>query len=449
MQLRTDSIVAISTPYGRGALAIVRLSGETAHDIARAVCSRWPREARTACLTALTDPDSREVIDEAVVTRFDAPRSYTGEAMVEFSCHGGTTVSTDVLALLCRQGARPAEPGEFTQRAVVNGKLDLLQAEAIAELIDAKNSVQRRIAVSQVHGALSSLVSDLRQGLLHVEALLAYDVDFPEEDDGPLARGRVMGAVQHVVEKIDRLVATAPMGDLARDGALVVIAGMPNAGKSSLFNALLGESRAIVTEIPGTTRDAIEARVMGKQWPLRLVDTAGLRETRDVVERLGVEVSERHIAAAQLVLACGTTEGDVERMALHVAQLTRASVLRVLTKADLHGDVRVDADIIAVSAVTRDGLANLVDRVEARLTQDIGVIPDDGSVIMRERQKMALTAARTELALFLSAWNERGLPATIAGVHVRSAIAAVEELIGTVDVEEILARVFSSFCVGK
>ena len=447
MQIRTDTIVAPSTAPGRGAIAVVRLSGSNAHQLARPLCRHWPDEARRVVHTTVVDPRSGRPLDDALVTRFDAPRSYTGEPMVEFAVHGGPTTTREVVATLLDQGARLAEPGEFTQRALLNGKLDLLQAEAIGDLVDAATPAHRAVALAQLHGSLSRLVQELRDGLVHVEALLAYDVDFPEEDDGPVPRARIRAAATAVLERLERLLATTRQGDAVRDGALVVIAGAPNAGKSSLFNALLGEERAIVTEIAGTTRDAIEVRLARRPWPLRLVDTAGLRDTTDRLERMGIEVSERHIGAAHVVLACGASDAEIADAEDVVQRLGGgAPRLRVLTKADTGATA---AHAIAVSAVTREGLDTLVRAIDEALDRSLGAVPDDGAVLMRARQRVALERAREELREFLAAWDAAALPATVAAVHVRAATGALDELIGVVDVEQVLDRVFRDFCVGK
>ena len=449
MQLRSDTIVALSTAPGRSAIAVVRLSGPSAHELAQRLCGRWPDRPRECVRTRLAEPGTSQAIDDALVTRFDAPRSYTGEPVVEFACHGGISVVHSLLSALVGQGARPAEPGEFTQRAVLNGKIDLLQAEAIGDLVDATTSAHRDVALAQMHGSLSTLIQELRSALLHVEALLVYDVDFPEEDDGPVSRARICEAAQAVVHRIEVLLATAPLGEVARDGALVVVAGVPNAGKSSLFNALLGEERAIVTELAGTTRDAIEARVARTPWPLRLVDTAGLRTTDDRLERLGIEVSERHIANAHAVLVCGETAADVALAEAHVRNRSAAApVVRVLTKADRGGNGATD-DSVRVSAHTRQGLDVLLARVDALLTEHLGTLPTDGRVIVRVRHRAALEAALAELRAFVEVWTEGALPGAIAAVHVRSATGALDDLIGSVDVEQVLDRVFRTFCVGK
>lgn len=449
MQLRTDTIAALSTPPGRGALAVLRLSGHLAHSIAQRLCARWPNRARECVLTDLSDPSNGDLIDTVMLTRFDSPASYTGEAMVEISCHGGVVVTHEILAVLLREGARQADPGEFTQRAVLNGKMDLLQAEAISDLIEAATRSHRQVATSHLDGGLTRRISGLREGLLDLEALLAYDVDFPEEDDGPVARDRIDETAKRVQASIEGLIATAPLGEVIRSGAVVVIAGAPNAGKSSLFNALLGVQRAIVTEIPGTTRDALEALVERSPWPIRLVDTAGLRATGDRLEQLGIEVSERHLRAAHLVLACATSPEEMRETCAAVRGHATAPIVEVYTKRDLPSAPDIPDGAMAVSAQTRSGLEAMLLAVDDILASSLGELPVDGTIITRERQRAALQQAAAEVASFRHAWGDQQFPATISAVHIRSAVTALDELIGSIDVEDVLSRVFQSFCVGK
>jgi tRNA modification GTPase len=312
-------------------------------------------------------------------------------------------------------------------------------------------------------------VARLREELLQVEALLAYDIDFPEEDDGPVPAERIADAAARVLAQLDALLATAPAGEVVRDGALVVIAGAPNAGKSSLFNALLGRSRAIVTSVPGTTRDALEATVDAGRWPLRLVDTAGLRETSDVVERLGIEVSERYLADAQVVLACGETDAGVAECVARVRALTAAPVMAVRTKGDLiegrgtreeargapEGEQTLPPSSLfpvsplVVSAETGEGLAALLAAVGEAIAARYGGVAVDMPLVTRERHRRALAEARDEVRAFAEAWAAGELPAVVAAVHVRAAVGALELLIGAVGVEDVLDRVFRTFCVGK
>ena len=445
-----DTIVAVATPNGRSALALVRLSGPGAFVIARKHLDLSALRPRVTQLCNVYDGD--ELLDQALVTLFPGPNSFTGEDTVEFSTHGGYLVPSSVVAALISSGARQALPGEFTRRAVLNGKLDILQAEAIGDLIDARSQTMRRSALGQLDGGLSRRLLALRSGLIDLEALIVYDIDFPEEDDGPIPRERVDQAATEIARSLRALLATAPVGELIREGAIVVIAGPPNAGKSSLFNALLGRSRAIVTEMPGTTRDALEAVIDSGKWPLRLVDTAGLRETDDRIERLGIEVSERYLADAHVVLACAETSQSLADTVDLIAQNSTAPVLPVHTKADLVS-IREEANghppVIAVSAETGAGLQNLLGAIDEVLSREHGEVTPDLPMLTRARHRHALTLACSEIEQFHRAWQADKLPATIASVHLRTAVSTLEELIGTVEVEEIFDRVFSSFCVGK
>jgi tRNA modification GTPase len=439
-----DTIVALATPAGRSAIAMVRLSGARALDVAGAVLAPWPIAARQTRRLSARDPRTGELLDRPVVTVYTAPHSFTGEDVVEIATHGGAVAPAGVLAALVAAGARPAAPGEFTRRAVLHGKLDLAQAEALTDLIDAGSAAMRRSALAQLDGGLSRRVAALRDAVLGVEALLAYDIDFPEEDDGPIPRVRIIEAVNAAARSIDRLGAGSAIGELVRTGAVVVIAGPPNAGKSSLFNAIVGRARALVTEVPGTTRDAIEAVVDGGRYPLRLVDTAGLRDTSDIVERLGIEVSERYLRGAHVVLACGETADAVVDTVERVWELTDATVLPVYTKSDLRP---AGGDGVRVSAETGDGIAALLEAIYAAIDTAMPHDPDVPA-LLRERHRLALDRAIVELAQFREALANE-IPATIAAVHLRAAVGALDELIGVVRTDDVLDRVFADFCIGK
>jgi tRNA modification GTPase len=447
-----ETIVAQATLPGRGALAIVRLSGARAHEIGSAIAAPWPATPRLATHAALRDA-SGDPIDDALVIRYDAPASYTGQDAVEFITHGGVVVPGSVVAAAISLGARQAEPGEFTRRAVLEGKLDLLQAEAAGDLVAATSRAAQRTALRQLDGGLSRRVLALRDEIIALEALIAYDIDFPEEDDGPIAPERVGAAAEHLVASLQSLLDTAPTGAIVRDGALVVIAGVPNAGKSSLFNALLGESRAIVTEIPGTTRDAIEAVMDRPLWPIRLVDTAGLRDAIDPVERLGVGVSESYVKRASLVLVCGDDAASLRAAADAVkTQAPAVPALLVRTKADLIADAtEAVASDCAVSAESGEGLAELLSRMDAELARRAGLAEADADapILTQERHRYVIAQALDEARAFGDAWAARSLPVSIAAVHLRSAVASLESLIGRVDVEDVLDQLFSRFCVGK
>lgn len=442
------TIAAVATAPGRGALATVRVSGRQARAIAAAMLQPVPETPRHATHCTVRDA-AGDAIDDVVATLYVAPHSFTGEDLLEISTHGGLVVPTAVLAAAIAAGARQAGPGEFTRRAVLHGKLDLLQAEAIGDLIDARSSAAQRSALRQLDGGLSRRIAELRRQVLGLEALLAYDIDFPEEDDGPIPRARIEHATRDLLQSLGALLATGVQGTLVHEGALVVLAGAPNVGKSSLFNALLGEARAIVTEVPGTTRDAIEAVLDLPGYPLRLVDTAGLRTTTDVVERLGIEASGRYLARAAVVLACGDSAESLDAAVDEVRALGASEIITVHTKHDLAARPRaVDADV-AVSAHTGAGLRDLLAAVEERLARAHGTPAPDSPALTSARQRAAVAEAEHELRAFDQAWRTDALPPSIAAIHVRAAADALGELIGAVHVNDVLDVVFASFCVGK
>lgn len=444
-----DTIVAVATPAGMGALALVRLSGPGAFAIARKHIQPWPSESRIAQLSTLHSDGN--ALDQALVTLFPQPNSFTGDDTVEISTHGGYVVPASVVGALISSGARQATPGEFTRRAVLNGKLDVLQAEAIGDLIGARSQAMQHAALGQLDGGLSRRLIELREDLVGLEALIAYDIDFPEEDDGPVPRERIENAIVEMIASLEALLATAPAGELIREGAVVVIAGPPNVGKSSLFNSLLGRSRALVTELPGTTRDAIEAVVDSGKWPLRLVDTAGLRDTVDRIELMGIEVSERYLANAALILACDEDSQALDETIKVIGERSTAPVIAVRTKADLvtQRDNSGRDHIVFVSAHSGAGVKTLLEAINNAIASIYGEVSPDFPMLTKARHCQALTTALAEIKQFEQAWREEKLPAPVASVHLRTAVYVLEELIGAVDVEEVLDRVFSSFCVGK
>ena len=440
----SDPIAALATPPGRSALAVVRVSGRGAFDIvARVVDGFRPEPPRLARLATFRN-GAGSALDRGLYTVFPGPHSYTGEDLVELSCHGGLTVPAQLLAALHAAGARSAAPGEFTRRAVLNGKLDLVQAEAVGDLIDATAPAQAGAALAQLEGGLSRRIGALREQLVDLLALLDYDIDFPDEDEGPVAPARISRALDDAACQVQDLLDTAPSGERLREGALVVFAGRPNAGKSSLFNALLGSDRALVTEIPGTTRDAIEAHTDFLGWPVRLIDTAGLQNATDRVERMGIEVSRRYLAAADLVLLCaeaGRPLGSDE-----AGILERQPAILVRTKVDL-APAPVPGEL-AVSCLTGQGLGALRKAVAERIFGDRLALADLGPGLTRERHREALAGARAALADAQPHLGRGGDPVLVAH-HVRRATLALDELVGVIDVDEVLARVFETFCVGK
>ncbi|HKG33489.1 MAG TPA: tRNA uridine-5-carboxymethylaminomethyl(34) synthesis GTPase MnmE, partial [Gemmatimonadales bacterium] len=389
----SDPIAALATPPGRSALALIRLSGTGAFSVAARVVRGFTTDPpRRANLAAFYSPDG-ELIDRGIYVAFPGPHSYTGEDLVELSCHGGLQVPGRLLAALQAAGARPAAPGEFTRRAVLNGKLDLVQAEAVGDLIDATAPAQATSALRQLEGGLSRRLGALREALIQVEALLSYDIDFPEEDEGAVPPARIAAEIEGVSTRIRHLLATAPSAERLREGALLVFAGRPNAGKSSLFNALLGSDRALVTELPGTTRDAVEAYTDFLGWPVRLADTAGLWDASNRLDRLGVEVSQRYVSSADLVLLCveaGRPMGDDEAAIAH-----DRPVLLVRTKADLTTE---PGEGLPVSVLSGKGLESLRRFAAERMFSERIALADLEPGLTRERHRLALGRAQAALS---------------------------------------------------
>jgi tRNA modification GTPase len=443
----TDVIAALTTPPGRSAIALLRLSGTGAHALAARVLRDFAAmPLRTARLTHAVHPDRGEVLDQVLYIAYGAPASFTGEDMVEVTTHGGLLVPAEVLGALLAAGARQAAPGEFARRALQHGKMDLLQLEGMADLIDATAPAQRRAAIAQVDRGLSERIAALRTQVLELEALVSYDIDFPEEDSGPVPPDRITGAIRDLDTSLAGLLSTAAEGERLREGALVVIAGRPNAGKSSLFNGLLGLERAIVTEIPGTTRDAVEAHGSCNGFPFRFVDTAGLRDTDETVERLGIEVSRRYLRAADIVLFCTEAGRDPDSDERRFIADLAVPVILVRTKADQARSVMTEG--VPVSVRTGDGLEQLRARLAELAFTGIAATGDVTPVITRERHRAALTRTREEIACFGEA-RDAGLEGAVAATHLRAAVTALEDVIGVVTPDDVLDRVFGMFCVGK
>jgi tRNA modification GTPase len=452
-----ETIAAIATPPGRGALAVVRVSGPDTVQVAERL-GLHGLTPRTARLRRLEHPESGHPVDRVLATLFPGPASYTGEDLLEVSSHGGHLIPQLVLDAVLAAGARPAEPGEFTRRAYLNGRIDLLQAEATADLIDAASPALANAALRQLERGLSHRIETLRERLIEVQALLAYDIDFPEEDEGPVDSARVDAAVAALRQELDSLLKLAPEGEMLREGALTVIAGRPNAGKSSLFNGLVGFERAIVTEHPGTTRDAIEAVIGVDGYPFRLVDTAGLHETAEAVEEIGIEVARSYLGRAELVLFCvedGRPLEPDETAFLDEWPSNGRTTILVRTKADLHSDENTKppamADLsvpqVRLSAKEGEGISALRKSMLDAAWSTVRARPE-APLVTRRRHVRALESARRSIEEFCAACEAK-MPAEIAVTHLQDATLRLEELLGSISTEELLDRVFASFCVGK
>jgi tRNA modification GTPase len=463
-----DTIAAIATPLGEGGISVIRISGNQAINIAEKVFKGKTRlmaaQTHTAHFGRVLDAQGN-VIDEVVVTLFLAPNSYTGENTAEISCHGGVFVTKRILELILKERARHADPGEFTKRAFLNGKLDLSQAEAVADLIHARSDVAHRTSVRQLEGLLSDRIRRLRSSLIDSIGLLELELDFAEEGLEFVDKKRFRQSVGETIEEIDRLLGSFGAGRIYREGVKVVIAGPPNAGKSSLLNALLESNRAIVTDIPGTTRDTIEETVSIEGISFKLVDTAGLRETHDIVEREGVRRTEEEARTSDIVLlvidasksAGNTDQARLEEFVGGVASKAEKQIF-VLNKSDLPqkplsqvlGSLPKgqDAKHVEVSARTGSGL----DRLQKVLVETAFSGKQRGNeataTVTNLRHFEALRRAKESLALSLDSLDHRQSNEFVS-LDLRNALDCLGEVTGEVTSEEILNNIFSKFCIGK
>jgi tRNA modification GTPase len=441
MQLR-DTIVAISTPPGRGGLGIVRLSGSDARAVAGKIL-RFRGEARwqgwTAQLAELPDPDGRPV-DRVVVTFFEAPRSYTAEDVVEIGCHGSPVVLRHCLDSACRAGARLAEPGEFTLRAFLNGRLDLPRAEAVRDLIEARTLYQARVAAEQASGAVSRRIAPIKEQLLELVALLEAGIDFADDDVEFASPEEILRRLAPVAEGVERLAGSFAYGRLVHDGATVAIVGRPNVGKSSLFNRLLEQDRAIVTEIPGTTRDLVSETAALGGIPVKFMDTAGIRDSGDRIEALGVERSLQAMTDADLTLVvvdCSQPLTEEDR---------RLRGLLVANKCDLGRVAGLPPEAVLVSALTGEGIEELRERISKALApspeeQETGFITSLRHEQLLRESLEALGKARQATVA--------GIPHEMLLLDLYAALQPIDAITGATTADDILNRIFANFCIGK
>ncbi len=469
-----DTIAAIATPPGTGALAIVRLSGGAALAVAdRAFRGRRPLRAaatHTAHYGRILQPaeprggggmQRDEVVDDVVATVFRGPASYTGEDTVEITCHGSNLVAATVVAALLRHGARAAEPGEFTRRAFLNGKLDLTQAEAVSEVIQSATAASLRGARNRLNGALGAQVAELRERLLDCAALVELELDFAEEDVELAPGAEIAARVAEARAAVAAMLATFRTGRMLRDGAHVVLAGPPNVGKSSLLNRLAQESRALVTDVPGTTRDVIREDLDLHGVPVRLHDTAGLRATDETVERLGVERSIATAAAADLVLFVAAADEPFPHAALEQVRAAAAGgpeVVVIANKCDLAPAANgaaaprpaPEAAALAVSARTGAGMEALSRLLVARTVGDQAGsgYTERSALVASARQRDDLQRAGAALLRAQEA-AAAGAGGELVAADLRAAVTHLEEIVGIVAGDDVLNRIFAHFCIGK
>ena len=434
-----DTIAAVATPSGRGGIGIVRVTGPKVPEIANAVIGRLP-EARTATLCTFRDAKG-ENVDEGVALYFQPPHSYTGEAVLELQGHGGPVVTHAVLGAVLDAGARLAEPGEFTRRAFLNGRLDLAQAEAVADLIDAASREAARSALRSLRGDFSSVIAGLVAGLTELRALTEAMLDFPDEDVDSLHRNDAGARLGQLRTALEEVIAKSRQGSLLRTGIHVVLAGRPNVGKSSLLNRLAGEERAIVTAVPGTTRDALREPIQIEGVPIVVVDTAGLRESRDEIERLGMARTRKEMERADIVLVI-LEAGKLEAPQGPLPEA--ATLINVVNKIDLVPGAVAGrrGNEVHVSAKTGAGL----DALRAAILEAAGWNSRGETVFLaRERHLRALGAARAHL----EAAAAQDMQWEFFAEELRLAQEALGEITGRVSADDLLGEIFSRFCIGK
>ncbi len=455
----TDTIAAISTPAGEGGIGIVRMSGDKSIEIAEnffeSPAGRRLEKARSHSMVYghIIDPDSGKAVDEVLVSVMRAPHTYTFEDVVEINCHGGFTALKSVLELCFRFGARPAQPGEFTRRAFINGRIDLSQAEAVMGVIKSNSQDALKASVAQLSGNISREISSIRSQFVDLVAHIDAYVDFPDDDVEEIVE--LKPGITECMDKMDKLINSSAVGKILREGLRTVIIGKPNVGKSSLLNALLKEDKAIVTEVPGTTRDVIEDYISIKGIPIKLIDTAGIRDTQDKVEKIGVERSKSLISQADLVLLMFDASSGLTKEDASIADLAKdKNTIVLLNKSDLAQEISEDdiygmvpgAKLIKTSLKDGTGLNELTDYIYGLIYT--GGVTMDSPVITNTRQLACLKEAKDSAKSALDTLRS-GTPVDLVTVDLLNAVNTLGEITGETAGEEVIDRIFENFCVGK
>lgn len=457
MGYRRDTIVALSTPAGQGGIAVIRLSGPDSLPLARLLVPSLDRggvQSHRAIHGVVVDPDRGDRIDDVLILPMLAPRSYTGEDTVEIHCHGGPLITRSIISLLCSLGARSSEPGEFTRRAFLNGRMDLLQAEGVIDLITARSELSLRVASREESGVLSSLLRELTDQLRDILSLVEALIDFPEDEPDSLSLDHVTSSLTHFLDRADRLIADSRRLVTIQNGVRIVIVGRPNVGKSSLLNMLLGRDRAIVTEIPGTTRDTIEEEVLFGDLPVHLVDTAGFRDTTDPVELLGIDRTRSALDSSDLVLflldgSTPLTEDDRRLWSLvsglpTLVLLTKSDLPRILDPTPLIGS----APLLPISSRTGEGGDLLISRVQEMVVG--GDVSDLRSLVAMSHVHQIDSLSRCRHAVH-RAFDQihAHAPLECVAADLRDALSHLGEITGETTPDQLLDRIFSRFCIGK
>ena len=452
-----DTIAAISTPIGEGGIAIIRVSGPRALAVADALFvaaaglpSTYP--SHTIHWGRITG-EHQQNLDEVLLTVMHRPRSYTTEDLIEINCHGGLQIARSILAQCLRHGARLADPGEFTKRAFLNGRIDLTQAEAVMEMISAKTGRAQTVAEHALAGQLSSRVEKIRQQLLGCLAQIEAQIDFPDEDIASASRGELADNLASVVGSLEQLLATATEGKILRDGISIAIFGRPNVGKSSLMNALLGEERSIVTAIPGTTRDTIEEAANIRGIPVRFTDTAGIRAPRGKVEKLGIDRSHKALISSDICIHIIDTSRPLSPVDTDLSRRYEGKIIiRVLNKIDLQRKFILTpelqtAHLVEISAISGLGIEPLKDLIE-QIALHTSTSTSDLEIAVNERHANALTRAIEELKKAAQE-IQANASAEVLAQQIRIGFSAIGEIVGKTTTEDLLESIFSKFCIGK
>ncbi|MFU2206042.1 tRNA uridine-5-carboxymethylaminomethyl(34) synthesis GTPase MnmE [Streptococcus pluranimalium] len=449
-----DTITAISTPLGEGAIGIVRLSGSQAIAIAQKVFKgKKLNDVPSHTINYGHIVENNDIIDEVMVSVMREPKTFTREDVVEINTHGGVAVTNEILQLLIRSGARMAEPGEFTKRAFLNGRVDLTQAEAVMDLIRAKTDKAMAVAVQQLDGSLKTLIDNTRQEILNTLAQVEVNIDYPEYDDvEEMTTALMREKTQEFQELLENLLQTAKRGKILREGLSTAIIGRPNVGKSSLLNNLLREEKAIVTDIEGTTRDVIEEYVNIKGVPLKLIDTAGIRETDDIVERIGVERSKKALNEADLVLLvlnASETLTKQDRTLLEISKDSNRIVL--LNKTDLEQHIETEQlpdDVIAISVLKNENIVQIEERINQLFFENAGLVEKDATYLSNARHISLIEKAVDSLKA-VNEGLELGMPVDLLQVDMTRTWEVLGEITGDAAPDELITQLFSQFCLGK
>ena len=462
MQTEFDTIAAISTAPGEGAIGIVRISGDDAIRIADEVYRLKDKRLKeqpshTIHYGHIVDPKNDEVIDEVMVTVLRAPKTFTREDVVEINCHGGIVAINRILQLVLRMGARLAEPGEFTKRAFLNGRIDLSQAEAVMDLIRAKTDKSMQMAMRQLDGELSKLIQNLRQEILNTLAQVEVNIDYPEYDDvEEMTLQLLREKTQQVSQGIRALLNTASQGKILRDGLKTAIVGRPNVGKSSLLNVLLREEKAIVTDIAGTTRDTIEEYVNVRGVPLQLIDTAGIRETDDVVERIGVERSRKALNEADFVLLILNQSEELMDEDIRLLEQTKDfKRIILLNKTDLPTKIDMnkvkefakESEIVTTSMLKKEGIDQLEEKIADYFFQ--GQMNERDATYLSNTRHIALLEKAEQALQEVANGVDMGMPVDLIQIDFTRAWDLLGEITGDTVQDELLTQLFSQFCLGK